>query len=361
MRPPIHAGGFFFRRSHSSYTVAEMITFIDESGKFTKGDGWSVVAGLTLTHSFAVSARRELASATRKWARVDGELKGRSLGEGELCSLVDILWRRQALLHVVAVNVGAEDSDGIRAHKLAQAEKMTAHLTSEHHPNLVEDVGNLRASLEAMPDQLYVQSVAMTQLIAECAQNAAMYFSTRKPEELGRFEWKIDAKSPTGETRQETWWKSVLGPIFESNAERHQFVFLDNPKADYSYFDQTYAMEKTLWRPSGVKELVSGFDIQKLMVKTAEFIDSKSEILLQAADILANRIRRCLQGDAVTDKTAMNLGRLQISQSRQGKKPQVVKFITLTQSHQAHSQAFLDRLKLMNSDARSMFPTSLSS
>lgn len=337
-----------------------MITFIDESGKFTKGDGWSVVAALTLTHSFAVSARRELGSTTCKWTRVDGELKGRSLGEGELRSLVDILWRRQALLHVVAVNVGDEDTDGIRAHKLAQAEKMTAHLTSEHHPNLVEEVQKLRASLEAMPDQLYVQSVAITQLVAECAQNAAMYFATRKPEELGRFEWKIDAKSPTGETRQETWWKSVLGPIFESNADRRQFVFLDDPKADYSYFDQAYAIEKTLWRPGGTTELVSGFDIGKLMVKSAAFINSKTDILLQAADILANRVRRCLQGDAVTDVTAVNLGRLQISQSRQGKR-QVVKFITLTQSHPTYSQAFLNRLKLMNSDARGMFPKSLSS
>jgi hypothetical protein len=58
-----------------------MITFIDESGKFTVNDGWSVVAALTLTHSFAAQVRRKLASETRDWPRVDGELKGRSLNE----------------------------------------------------------------------------------------------------------------------------------------------------------------------------------------------------------------------------------------------------------------------------------------
>src|ERR1035437_10579548 len=106
-----------------------MITFIDESGKFTGNDGWSVVAALTLTHSCALQARRELTAATRTWSRMDGELKGRSLSEAQLRCLVDVLWKRQALLHVVAVNVGLEDAAGIRDHRLLQAEKMTAQLT----------------------------------------------------------------------------------------------------------------------------------------------------------------------------------------------------------------------------------------
>ena len=280
------------------------------------------------------------------------------MGEDELRSLVDMLWKRQALLHVVAVNVGAEDSDGIRRHKLVQAEKMTAHLTTEHHPELVEQVRNLRASLEAMSDQLYVQSVAMTQLITECAQNAAMYFATRKPEELDLFEWRIDAKSSTGETRQETWWKSVLGPILESNSERHQFVFLDDPRADYSYFDRSYSMDKALWTPNGERKLVSGFDIGKLMVKPTQFVDSKSDILLQAVDILANRVRRCFQSDEFDDKTTTSLGRLQTSQARQGTR-QVVKIIALTKHEQSYSPALLHRLGLMTDSARAMFPNQL--
>jgi hypothetical protein len=276
-----------------------------------------------------------------------------------LRSLVEVLWKYQALLHVVAVNVGAEDPAGIRRHKLAQAEKMTAQLTAEHHPNLVEQVRKLRASLEAMPDQLYIQSVAMKELIWECAQDGAMYFSTRKPDELARFDWKIDAKSSTGETPQETWWKSVLGPMFESNADRHQFISLDDPKADYSYFDRAYALEKNLWRPNGDNKRVSGFDIGKLIVRTTKFVDSKSDILLQAADILVNRSRRCFQDDKLDDETATSLGRLQIIQSRQGSR-QVVKIITLTNHEQSSSKALIHRLELMNASARSMFPRSLS-
>jgi len=271
--------------------------------------------------------------------------------------MVEVLWRRQALLHVVAANVGLEDADGIRRHKFIQAEKMTQNLTDEHQPELIAEVEKLRASLEAMPDQLYIQSVAMTHLIWECAQHAAMYFSIRKPEELARFEWKIDAKSPTGETKQETWWKTVLGPIFESNADHHKFIFVDDPKADYSFFDQAYALEKRVWRPTGCDELVSGFDIGKLIVKPTQFVDSRSDILLQAADILANRIRRCFQETAFDDQTAASLGRLQIRQSRQGV-PQVVKIITLTNHEQTNSDAVVHRLNLMNGSARAMFPHS---
>ena len=334
-----------------------MITFIDESGKFVQADGWSVVAALTLTHGFAALARRKLIAATRNWPHIDGELKGKSLDEHHLDSLVDILWRHQALLHVVAVNVGLEDADGIRRHRFIQAEKMTQHLTDEHHAELVAEVEKLRLALEAMPDQLYIQSVAMKELIWECAQNAAIYFSMRKPEELGRFEWKIDAKSPTGETKQEHWWKSVLGPIFQSNPDRHQFFFLDDEKADYSFFDQAYAIENhTVWRPTCYSEVTSGFDIGKLIVKPTKFVNSKRDILLQAADILANRVRRCLQEPAFDDQTATSLGRLQIRRSRQGTE-QPVKIISLTAHEQDSPDFVLHRLKLMYRSARSIWPS----
>ncbi|MGV7218267.1 DUF3800 domain-containing protein [Bradyrhizobium sp. UFLA05-112] len=332
-----------------------MITFIDESGKFVQNDGWSVVAALTLTHGFAALARRKLITATRDWPRVDGELKGRSLNEHHLEGLVDILWRHQALLHVVAVNVGLEDADGIRRHRLGQAEKMTQHLTDEHHPQLVSEVKKLRSALEAMPDQLYIQSVAMTELLWECAQNAAIYFSMRKPEELGQFEWKIDAKSPTGVTKQEHWWKSVLGPIFESNPDRHEFFFLDDKEADYSFFDQTYAIQNhAVWRPTGYSEETSGFDIGKLIVKPTQFVNSKSDILMQSADILANRVRRCLQEPAMDDRAAAALGRMQIRRSRQGAE-QVVKIISLTAHEQNTPEFVLHRLKQMYRSARSMW------
>ena len=69
---------------------------------------------------------------------------------------MEVLWKHQALLHVVAINVGLEDADGVRQHRRIQAEKMMANLTSEHHAELVKQVEKLRASLEAMSDQLYI-------------------------------------------------------------------------------------------------------------------------------------------------------------------------------------------------------------
>ena len=83
-RPLVGPGRFFTNQllvgtvgifSAESATKS-MITFIDESGKFVKNDGWSVVAALTLTHSFAAQARGKLRLAARDWPRSDGELKG---------------------------------------------------------------------------------------------------------------------------------------------------------------------------------------------------------------------------------------------------------------------------------------------
>jgi hypothetical protein len=150
----------------------------------------------------------------------------------------------------------------------------------------------------------------------------------------------------------------VLGPIFESNAHRHQFVFLDDERADYSFFDKAHALEKQVWRPTGYGDLVSDFDIGRLIVKPTQFVNSKSDILLQAADILANRVRRCLQDATFEDRTAMSLGRLQIRRSRRGAE-QVLKIISLTAHEQARSDFVLHRLKLMYGSARDMFPPSM--
>jgi hypothetical protein len=89
--------------------------------------------------------------------------------------------------------------------------------------------------------------------------------------------------------------------------------------------------------------------------RTTEFVDSRSDILLQTADILASRTRRCFQDTIFDNQTAADLGRLQIVQSRQGAR-QVVKIISLTQHKQSNSQALLHRLNLMNDNARAMFP-----
>ena len=222
--------------------------FIDEAGQFTPTSGWSVVCALVLPGAETGRVRRKLAYLTRDWPRSpSGELKGGSLEVDHLEALVEQLFFRDGLLFAAATEVGREDGEKLKQHKLKQAELITAFLTSEHHPNLVESVWSLRRTLERMPEQLYLQSVLMTDLTAVVVEEASMYFSQRRPHELSKFGWTIDAKDPLRITTQEKWWQDTLGPLHESRSRRQPLGRVDDPGFDYRHFDKAYEFEKTMW------------------------------------------------------------------------------------------------------------------
>ena len=129
--------------------------FIDEGGIFVPATGWGVVCSLSLPHKEVGPARREIEHASRDWPRHKGELKGGALGLDQLNVLIDILFRRDALLRCCAIDVSREDPARVARHKSVQCVKLTKHLTEEHHPNLVDEVWRLRRTLERMIGDRY--------------------------------------------------------------------------------------------------------------------------------------------------------------------------------------------------------------
>jgi hypothetical protein len=142
-----------------------MLIYIDEAGRFTPADRWSVVCGLTIPHSSAGPCRRELLRLTKDWPRRDDELKSGELETKHLVALIDVLYRYDALFHAVATDPSGQTPEAVAHHQAKQAEGMTKHLTDEHQPSLVDEIWELRRLLERMPSQLYLQCVAMHQLV----------------------------------------------------------------------------------------------------------------------------------------------------------------------------------------------------
>jgi hypothetical protein len=186
--------------------------FIDESGRFIPGDTWSVVCALALPHQSTGRARREITYLSRAWEKKDGEIKGTLVTPDQLKAMVDCLFRHDAILHCVACDVSKHDSGQISDHKRGQAEGITRNLEDDFYPQLIEQVWALRREVERMPEQLYVQSVLMRELVCIASQDLCHYFAQRKPRELGDFQWFIDAKDPICETPQEKWWRDVWVP-----------------------------------------------------------------------------------------------------------------------------------------------------
>ena len=257
-----------------------MHIFIDEAGSFIPDTGWAVVCSLAIPHKEVGPAQREITKLTRDWPRTGGELKGAMLGPSQLEALVEVLFRHDALMHARAIDVSLEDIARVDEHKARQCDNMTKHLTPEHHPVLVRQVWELRRILAGMSRQLYIQFVMMTELVRAAVEESALYFAQRRPRELAKFEWTIDAKDPRRITNQEKWWRQTLAPFLMSASRREPFAFVDDPGFNYKHFDRSFSTKTEMWLPDHPPEMLEGIDIRKLVTEQMAFVDSRSETMI---------------------------------------------------------------------------------
>jgi len=330
-----------------------MLVSIDEAGRFTRGDGISVVCGLSIPHQEAGRCRRELLRISKDWPRRDDELKAAELQTHHLVTLVDVLYRHDSLLHAVALDVSGHPAGVIAQHQALQAEGITRNLTDDHYPSLREALWELRRKLEGMPEQLYVQCVAMHQLLWTIVEEVPFYFSQRRPKDLGKFEWFVDAKDPRRITSQEEWWRTVIGPMGESRSRREGFITGTGKEFNYRYFDRAFASEGELWHPDLPRERVQGFDVNKLITQRVAFMDSKSELFIQVTDVLTGFMRRALRSRTVDCDTLSALGKLMIKAAR-GRKLQTVRLICLDQKAHDVAEYLGPRLRAIASQGRVM-------
>lgn len=194
-----------------------MQIFIDESGNFTNKADISVVCALIVPHKNINKLRVQLRDLAHKdhWVSLNEEFKGGYFKKEHLKNLINLLFDHSVLLNCVATAVGEEDNEEISVHQKEQGIKLTKNLTPNHQLSLIKDVFRLRTELENMPPQLYIQYTLMRELLWETLQKATMYFAQRRPYELGKFSWYIDAKDPQKITAQEQWWKTTLCPLLE--------------------------------------------------------------------------------------------------------------------------------------------------
>jgi hypothetical protein len=332
--------------------------FIDESGRFIPGDTWSIVCALALPHQSTGRARREITYLSRGWEKKDGEIKGALVTPGQLKDLVDCLFRHDAILHCVACDVSKHDSSQVSDHKSSQAERITKNLGDDFYPQLIEQVWALRLEVERMPEQLYVQSVLMRELVCIASEELCHYFAQRKPRELGDFRWFIDAKDPTKETAQEKWWKDVLGPLIESRSRRKPFIMVDSPAFDYRFHQKSYNLKiPTRTGSDDAEHGVEGTDIKKMFTEATLFVDSRSDILMQGVDVLASYARRSLRAASVDDETLRQIGRLQIHRKR-GDTLQSINLLTLgpvSQETAIDGNELAHRVHTMTESARNLW------
>ena len=326
---------------------------VDESGTFAPVTGGrssiSAVGALVIPTTTMRGFEKLYGRLRSHLPKSKGEVKGRDLSEEEVVEVARVLRKIGALFEVIVIDMGMHSNDELEFHKFGQAGAVTSHLTSEHQPTVVEQVWALRRQLEEMPLQLYVQSVAMGELVYQTLNHANTYFAFRILRELEKYHWRIDGKDKLKTTPWENWWSTVIRPMLESKTFREPFIGAEG--GDYRW------QERFRVYPDGYKlqfvndpEKGEFFDINMIMTEDFCF-SSEPEFGLEAVDIITNTIRRSLSGN-FSRKGWMAIPQLIIHRASH-----CIRLISLTQEGSLSRQVpYAAVLRDFRSGGRLMFP-----
>jgi hypothetical protein len=299
--------------------------FIDESGSFTpvtSRASVSVVGALIVPEHKLDLLFRKYSRMRERLPKEKGEVKGRLLREADVARVVDLLHKNTCIFEVVAIDLAVETTDGLNAHRLSQAEALTAHLTPEHHPELVGEVMELRRRLERMPLQLYVQSVVTIQLIGNIIRQVPAFWALRDLREILTYHWVIDGKAVGRITNAEDWWATTMLGLLQSRSRRDPMISPD--WVDYSDFDAKFQRAIPDWLQPHMPYADHGIDL-KLLLKESFRFSSEPEPGLELVDIVSNATRRALM-DHLEKPGWSGVPRLMIHNSRE----QYVNLISLS-------------------------------
>jgi hypothetical protein len=277
-----------------------MYVFIDESGGFQvprRSNQVSCVAALVIPEPFARTLFRKVRRSL-SWWRTDGrEVKGSQLDERKMAELIRIVRRFDVLLVSVAIDMGLHTDAGISSHRHQQVTTIRASVTPTMNARLREWVDRMASRMDALPNQLYVQSVLLTTLIQAIMETATLYYAQRIPRTLGAFVWRVDAKD-VALTDYEKMWSDVVGPILQTRSLSSPFLQMRG--VDYSFFERVCGQSAE--PPAHLKGRVATsdepFQYFEMNHVLADLRFCRSHLLtgLQVVDMLAAGIRRACNG-----------------------------------------------------------------
>lgn len=283
-----------------------MRIYIDESGSFVVPQvptpSWSLVLSLIVPSAIEADLFFQFLRLRDGWPQQKIEIKGSSLNEKQAAEVIDLLSGFDVLVDFVALDMSTHSDEIVGDFKRRQAEEMTAHITRDHHPGPILHLVQLENSLRKMPNQLFLQTHAITELILKAVRTGPLYFSQRRPEELGDIAWTVDRKDRVPTEMEETWTTTIL-PFAESRFARQPIAQLI--EGDYSHFARyeiNPATDSEMARHLDWMQSTYGdikwhggervVDAKRLLTEQLTFEDSRNSLGLQLADMLASTLRR---------------------------------------------------------------------
>lgn len=288
---------------------------IDESGTFvytSAQDSWNCVAA----YVYPETDRRSITELMLQFKRRIGvnrnsEIKLREVSESDYLWLLVKLNSLEGVLYAVATDASLNTVDVIKQHQIEQVNKILKPIPLMHYEEGRQGLRDLAEKVACLPAQLYVQMISQVQLVISVLHSAVLYFVQRRPQTLSRFRWRIDQKNSEKTAYEEAF--SQLLPVFLQSASLREPMIMLN-EANYSWFDRFYfprGEEPTYLQDEyGITSNDADgrkLNIGKVVRENAEFVDSKVNLGVQVADLLASGVRRCLRNNFARNDTAAHL------------------------------------------------------
>lgn len=276
---------------------------IDESGSFVHTDAtnsWNCVLAYVYPETQRRTVQREVMFLRGRFGRPGAnEVKLRDMDEASYIRFLQRLVRLEGVCLSVATDAEINTPALIEAHQAIQVEKILENVDRMIHQSGRDGVAALAERVGLLAHQLYVQMVCQVELVDQVIRYATLYFVQRRPVTLCRFRWRVDQKN-SDITEYEAAYSQVLGPFMQSRSIREPMIHL--VEGDYSAFDRFRfppGEEPTYLEDHYGIEMEEGRDrslnIGQVLREDLEFVDSRADVGVQVADLLASGLRRCLR------------------------------------------------------------------
>jgi hypothetical protein len=332
-----------------------MLIFIDESGNFTrpsKPHHVSCVVALVIPETFATALFRRFRRLVRPWLDGRVELKGSQLSEAQMASVLGLVRRFDVIAFADCIDMGRHTEEGIDANKSEQGDALDRSAAGVTSPTLSKQIRDLANRVRGLPNQLWVETVVLTEVVDRVIRHGPLYYSQRIPSVLGRFRWRIDAKS-IDVTPYERLWADIVKPVMQTKSLDVPTISLVG--ADYSAFapfEETMPEAPAHLRdhlPDGGRAGLFHFiDLNRIMADL-RFRSSDRLAGLQLADMVASAITRACNG--TLDRAGWTgLGRV-LLQNEKGR--HALRFIALQhETAGSHAAPYADVVRHCDENAK---------
>jgi len=295
-----------------------MHIYVDESGVFSnpqsKPNVASVVAALTVPSTHKVKLFREFSVLAEDLPTEDGEVKGRLLDEAQVESVVSLMRKFDCIVEINAIDIGLHTEDQLTRYQTEICNAVAGWATAERPEEFKRRVAEIAAALQKPKSPLFVESFLLMVLIPRILDISMNYYARRLPKELQSYHLVIDAKEKFV-TDFERAWSIVIFPSVEHQSKQTPFQRIEN--GDYTYLQPYYELppEKANRAAQELKDDPDkiAFDIERVL-RDLKFEDSKNNLGLQLADVVANASQRALNG-RLQEEGYAGIGGLMVTQT----------------------------------------------